>query len=108
MTAVLRIKLADLLAVITLPVSIPGLLSRPKPASAPAAKQQQEWVEADLDEIRAFLMGGPAGRRDLELGLNMSRQVVRHRLQMLKDRGMVEHLPGNMYDLAANVDEERS
>lgn len=45
-------------------------------------------------------MDGNATRHDLELELNMSGGMVLRRLKMLRERGIVEHRPGDLYGLA--------
>ncbi len=44
-------------------------------------------------------MDGNATRRDLEFELNMSGGMVLRRLEMLRERGIVEHLPEGLYGL---------
>jgi len=44
-------------------------------------------------------MDGNATRRDLEFELNMSGGMVLRRLEMLRERGIVEHLPEDQYGL---------
>lgn len=44
-------------------------------------------------------MDGNATRRDLEFELNMSGGMVLRRLEILRERGVVEHLPEDLYGL---------
>ena len=88
MAAVLRMKLGDLINVL----SKTG--RRQKPGAC------KSFDEAGLKIIQEFLMNGNATRRDLELELNMSGGMVLRRLKMLRERGIVEHRPGDLYGLA--------
>ncbi len=127
MAAVLRIKLADLLTVLVADLSPrpdgpkpeqrsftqlkligfrPG--ARPKkPADMPGARSlksgnpkiRSESYEQDLRVIQKYLRGGPASRDDLEFKLNMTDSAVRHRLAVLKARGVIEYRSDNTYSL---------
>ncbi len=112
MTTVIRMKLIDLLTILSFsePAKKPHergamVLSKPKTQSKTVQHQKTTYPrqlinEDDLRVIQEFLMDGNATRRDLELELNMSGGMVLRRLEMLRERGVVEHLPGDLYGLA--------
>lgn len=107
MAAVIRIKLVDLLAVLA--ETTPDSQKRPSKHSkqvklfscTPVAKDAKQGSidEEDLRAIQKYLKRGDASRRDLEFKLNMSDKMVLRRLDLLKERGIVKHLPGNLYGL---------
>lgn len=102
MAAVIRMKLIDLL----------NILSFSDPRAVISSKLQSRTIqhqkttgprqlidEADLRAIHKFLKNGNVTRRDLEFELNMSGAAVLRRLEMLREKGFVEHLPDNRYGL---------
>lgn len=108
MAAVLRIKLADLLAVLLeLPPKAQDVADPPQSnftqlkligfrpgggATKPVTPNMSPKVdEQDLRIVQKYLRHGPASREDLEFHLNMSSSMVLRRLKMLKERGVVEH-----------------
>ncbi len=116
MAAVLRIKLADLLTVMTSDLSPrPGgpnpnqsaftqlklIGFRPvectlKPGNP---KIRSERYEQELRVIQKYLRSAPASREDLEFELNMTDKAVRHRLAVLKARGVIEYRSDKTYSL---------
>jgi len=52
-----------------------------------------------LRAIQKYLRSAPASREDLEFELNMTSSAVRHRLAVLKARGVIEHRLDNTYSL---------
>jgi len=88
MAAVLRMKLGDLLTIL----SKTG--RRQKPGAC------KPFDETGLKAIQEFLVNGNAARRDLEFELNMSGGMVLRRLKMLRERGVVEYMQGDLYGLA--------
>lgn len=55
--------------------------------------------EKELDAIRSYLLSsGPATRSDLEFEFCLSNSAVLRRLVVLKERGIVEQLPGYRYE----------
>lgn len=89
---VIRIRLIDLLKILAEP---PARSTRPR---APL-------VEKDLEAIKLFLQtSGPARRSDLEFQFScLSRSAILHRLDMLKERGEVVDLPGDVYGVARGM-----
>ena len=90
MAAAIRIKLADLLKILS---------EQPPSACRRSTTQKHPLVEKDIEIIRQHLQSGPIGRRDLELELNMSRSAILHRLDLLKERGIIVDLPDHHYGL---------
>ena len=111
MAAVIRMRLVDLLNILSFsePAKKPRergavVLSKPKTQSKTVQHQKttcsrQLINEEELRVIQEFLMDGNATRRDLEFELNMSGGMVLRRLEMLRERGIVEHLPEDLYGL---------
>ncbi|OPY56810.1 MAG: hypothetical protein A4E49_00154 [Methanosaeta sp. PtaU1.Bin112] len=101
----IRMKLVDLLTILSF--SEPAKRPRERGAVVQSKTVQyqitacprQRIDEADLRAVQEFLMNRNATRRDLEFALNMSDGMVLRRLVMLRERGTVEHLPGNVYGL---------
>lgn len=90
MAAAIRIKLADLLKIIT---ETPQVKHRPTSPN----------MLADLEDIKAYLQNGPARRSDLEMELGMSDDAVLRRLGALKAAGEVVSLPDHGYQLVGVV-----
>ena len=110
MAAVIRMRLVDLLNILfSEPAKKPRergavVLSKPKTQSKTVQHQKTTYSrqlinEEELRVIQEFLMDGNATRRDLEFELNMSGGMVLRRLEMLRERGIVEHLPEDQYGL---------
>ena len=108
MTTVIRMKLIDLLAIL----SFSEPTKKPRERGAVVQSKQSTTIqhqkttysrqlinEEELRVIQEFLMDGNATRRDLEFELNMSGGMVLRRLEMLRERGIVEHLPEDLYGL---------
>jgi uncharacterized membrane protein len=103
MPAVLRLKLIDLLRV----------LSDKAPKEKESHTRQIKLIEPrrkervplnlglkeDLEAIKAYLQNGPARRQDLEMELHYSSGVVLRRLHMLKEMGEVINLPNHGYGI---------
>lgn len=102
---VIRMKLVDLLTIISF--SEPAKKTHGRGAAVQSKTIQHQITacpcqridEADLRVVREFLMNRNATRRDLEFALNMSEGMVQRRLEMLRESGIVEHLPGDVYSL---------
>lgn len=90
MAAAIRIRLADLLRILTETPPVKHRSARPN-------------IQADLEAIREYLQSGPARRSDLETELGVSGDAVLHRLGMLKAAGEVVYLPDHRYQLAGVV-----
>jgi hypothetical protein len=91
MATAIRIKLVDLLKILNeQPPSgaFVRTVTRPGPLS-----------EKDVEVIRRHLRSGPTERRVLELDLGLSRSVMTHRLNLLKERGVVVEFPGHCFAL---------
>jgi len=104
MAAVIRMKLIDLLNILSFSDQRAVIPSKSKLQSRTIQHQKttgprQLIDEADLRAIHKFLKNGNVTRRDLEFELNMSGAAVLRRLEMLREKGFVEHLPGNQYGL---------
>ena len=108
MAAVIRMRLVDLLNILSF--SEPAKKTRERGAVVQSKQsktiQHQKTTcprqlinEEELRVIQEFLMDGNATRRDLEFELNMSGGMVLRRLEMLRERGIVEHLPEDLYGL---------
>lgn len=88
MVTAIRIKLIDLLKILS---------DRPSKTAGPL-------VEGDLEAIRRHLQNlGPKGKKDLAMELHMTDHAVLHRLNMLKDRGIVVDLHHHEYGLREMV-----
>ena len=112
MAAVIRMRLVDLLNILSF--SEPA--KKPRERGAVVQSKQSTTIqhqkttysrqlinEEELRVIQEFLMDGNATRRDLEFELNMSGGMVLRRLEMLRERGIVEHLPEDLYGLTEKV-----
>jgi hypothetical protein len=124
MAAVIRIRLIDLLKILCepLPKEVRTKSNSPSRAKLVVVEKRVEvaprkysasqdkpktcemWAnsidERELEAISQCLQyAGPAKRWDLQLGLNMSEKAILHRLDLLKERGVVEDLPGYRYGL---------
>ncbi len=105
MATAIRIKLADLLAVLA--ETAPDTNNRTrrhftqlKLTGAKSVQHEPQTIdEGDLRAIQKYLKNNTASRRDLEFHLSMTKNMVLRRLDLLKERGVVKHLPGNMYGL---------
>ncbi len=124
MATAIRIKLVDLLAVLA--ETSPEIKQRPchnftqlkltrsqlarfspkqerrmqqNPKPCRPANQAHKIDEGELRAIQKYLKNSAASRRDLEFHFNMTSGSVMRRLKLLKERGIVEHLPGNVYAL---------
>jgi hypothetical protein len=108
MAAVIRMRLVDLLNILSF--SEPAKKTRERGAVVQSKQsktiQHQKTTcprqlinEEELRVIQEFLMDGNATRRDLEFELNMSGGMVLRRLEMLRESGIVEHLPEDLYGL---------
>ena len=95
MAAAIRIKLSDLLSIISdWPQEAPKIRKkRSQPiASAP--------IEMDLEAIRGYLLAsGRATKQDVSMELHMSSNATVRRLNLLKERGVIVDLPGHNYGL---------
>jgi Mn-dependent DtxR family transcriptional regulator len=81
MPTAIRIKLADLLII---------LMEVRRPLDPE--------IEKDLETIKQHLLtSGPARTRDLAMELHMSYGAAIHRLNLLKDRGLIVDLPDHKY-----------
>lgn len=105
MAAAIRIKLGDLLSILMEKSHVghePHARQIKLFPTAPARAERRPLnleIEKDLEVIKAYLLNGPAQRRDLEMELNLSDGAVLHRLHLLKARGVVVDLPGHSYKL---------
>jgi hypothetical protein len=109
MAAAIRIKLIDLLKILTdktpkehQPHTKQIRLFATAPVKAERHPLNLE-LEGDLELVKAYLRNGPARRSDLEMELNFSRGAVLHRLSMLRERGMIVDLPNYHYGLKEAV-----
>ncbi|MCK9440246.1 MAG: hypothetical protein M0Q13_02335 [Methanothrix sp.] len=105
MAAAIRIKLGDLLSILMEkpPVVHDSHTRQVRLFSTASAKAERRplnrAIEEDLEAIKAFLLNGTARRDDLEMELNMSDHAVLHRLDLLKERGVLIDLPGDKYGI---------
>jgi hypothetical protein len=80
MSAALRINLRDLLSI----------LMEVRPLNPD--------IEADVEAIKQHLLtSGPARTRDPAMELHLSNSAAAHRINLLKERGVVVDLPGHKY-----------
>jgi biotin operon repressor len=87
--AAIRIKLADLLMILS---ERPGGETTPKPS------RHYPFLERDIVAVKAYLQtSGPAKVTDLEKEFDISKRAIWHRLNLLKERGVLVHLPGDKY-----------
>ena len=105
MAAVLRIKLIDLLRILLdrSPAAHEPNIRQRRLFTSPvtASKTERSPLEEDLAAIKQYLQtSGPAGKRDLAMVLNMGGSTMLHRLNLLKEHGVVVDLPGHKYELA--------
>lgn len=91
MAAVIRMKLADLLKILN--------EQPPSGASVRTVTRPGPLAERDIEIIRRHLQSGPTGRRVLEIELGLSRSAMTHRLNLLKERGIVVEFPGHCFAL---------
>jgi len=97
MAAAIRIRLSDLLKILT---------DRPQETASMSRKRKirpisSARIEEDMETIRRYLQAsGPTTRRDLSMELHMHDHFTLYRLSLLKERGVVVELPGHKYDLA--------
>jgi hypothetical protein len=99
MAAAIRIKLADLLRILT---EKPPAAHEPRTRQIKAKAEPRPLnaeIEKDLGAIREYLLAGPARRCDLEFQFNLSDKATLHRLHLLMERGVVVDLPGHRYQL---------
>lgn len=89
MAAMIRMKLSDLLKTLE-----------------PNQQYQNSFSgihEAELAAICEYLQSaGQVRRRDLEFEFHLTRGAVLRRLDLLKERGLIEELPGHRYALKAD------
>ncbi len=114
MAAVIRIRLVDLLQILceTSPKEVRAKPNSPRQARSAvveavprkdSGRQAGRIDEAELAAISRYLQcAGPAKRIDLQFALNLSEKAVLHRLDLLKERGVIEDLPGHRYGLAGD------
>lgn len=91
MAAVIRMKLVDLLKI----------LNEQPPSSAfvRTVTAPSPLVEKDVEAIRRHLKNGPTERRVLEIELGLSRNVMTHRLNLLKERGVIVEANAHCFEL---------
>lgn len=89
MTAVIRIRLCDLLRAIE--VEPPARRQSTRPISPDTL--------ADIEAIKEYLLAGPARRCDMHTDLGMTNERVLRRLNMLRERSEIVNLDGK-YALA--------
>jgi len=99
MAAAIRIKLGDLLKILS---------DWPQEAPRPRKKQPRTIssarIEEDMEAIRRYLQAsGPTTRRDLSVELHMHDHFTLYRLNLLKERGVIVDLPGYKYGLAEDL-----
>jgi len=114
MAAVLRIKLADLLAVMVSDLSpragvpaqqgfaqltLTGQKSRDQTDKPEIRPMSTKLDDKELWAIQRYLRSGPATRKDLEFALSMSGSAILHRLKFLRQKGTVVLLTDNTYAL---------
>jgi len=99
MATAIRIKLADLLAVLR--ETPPDTKQQPRRdfTQLKLTGGKITHHEGDLRAIQKYLRNNAASRQDLEFHLNMTGNMVLRRLEILKERGAIVHLPGNVYSL---------
>lgn len=98
MAAAIRIKLADLLRILTEKAPVVHE-PRTRQVKLPKATPAKAEIEKDLGAIREHLLAGPAKRSDLDIVLTLSEDATLRRLHLLMERGVVVDLPGHMYGI---------
>lgn len=101
MAVVLRLKLIDLLRLLT--EKVPKERephTRQLKLNEPKRKERSPLnleIEKDLEAIEKIMAAGPVSNHDLQMVLNMSSNAVLRRLHLLMDKGTLITIPGNQY-----------
>jgi hypothetical protein len=95
MATAIRIKLVDLLKILN--------EHPPSGAFVRTITRTGPLVERDVEVIRRHLQSGPTERKVLEIELGLSRSAITHRLNLLKERGVVVECPGHCFALGEGI-----
>jgi hypothetical protein len=106
MVAAIRIKLVDLLKILSIhPPSVwASARTDPKQRTLFESAMTTAETEADVECIKRYLLlSGSARRREVEMELNLSGKAVLRRLNLLRERGELVDLPDHVYGLKEKI-----